>query len=562
MIKKRDFRKTKRNLKKTIDGRSNLVSSPDFSIEELGSLKKEIDLLVVLFMKEGNDLIEEEKNGEEIEDTKEILETFGQIYQTLIREYDALKDSSSIKSIQSVLDTQNEKVLERLNEFSGQISALESRIDRIELSPKDTPLFLKDVTLTKPKLDPQAKEFDPYVQSVPSTSKLAPEVVRAEPQNQYLDVAGFILRHGLISDRKFKFHGDPINYVEFVRHFNTCYADKISDPDILLTCLFDLLEGKALQAVKGYRLIPSADALPKVLETLKSRFGNPRRVQEAMRDKLMSSKRLKDDVDCLSEFLSDLNYYKVTSEYLSVSDIVSPRFVANVIERLPFRLRDLFLDQLASRNLLNRKECWIDELITFVGKRLSILESDLVRNRTHQTQDKPDKSRKPQSKMFFASSNSGHENATSTDCDSSVCSFRNEPKCASKIVKRNVSECFYCSKAGHLIYSCYKFIVESLEKRIKFASDKNLCFSCLRFAHGNSRCPVRSSPGLPQCRKNHHALLCSCPSEGKDMSSKPIHDTENETFCKKVSVGINQSDDAVGVRLHVFPIVISNECGD
>ena len=186
-----------------------------------------------------------------------------------------------------------------------------------------------------------------------------------------------------------------------------------------------------------------------------------------------------------------------------------------------------------------------------------------MRNRTHQTQDKPDKPRKPQSKMVFASSNSDNVNATSTDCDSSGNAFRNEPKCASNIDKRNnVSECFYCSKAGHLIYSCYKFIVESLEKRIKFASDKNLCFSCLRFAHGNSRCPVRSSPRLPQCRKNHHALLCSYPSEGKDMSSKPIHDTKNETSCKKVSVGVNQIDNAVGVRLHVLPIVISNECGD
>jgi len=98
-----------------------------------------------------------------------------------------------------------------------------------------------------------------------------------------------------MGDRKFKFKGDPIKYVEFIRQFNSCYASKISDPNILLTCLFDMLEGKALQAVQGYRQLPSVDALPKILETLKSCFGNPKRVREALRNPLLGAKKLKDD---------------------------------------------------------------------------------------------------------------------------------------------------------------------------------------------------------------------------------------------------------------------------
>ena len=232
----RSFRKSRRDFRKAMDEWSGIVSSGNYSLEELGNLKKDIDLLFVLFMKEGKELIEEKEDQFEIENLKENLETFSQIYQTLIREFDSLNDKSSLKSIELVLDQQNHQVLERLNKFSSQISNLESRIESIEFSSKD--ISRKETPFNpKPELNPQAKEFSQF-SSIPYTSKNIPPVAtKHDPQNQYLDEAGFILRHGLTSDRKFKFNGEPLNYVEFIRHFNTCYVKKISDPDVLSVCL-------------------------------------------------------------------------------------------------------------------------------------------------------------------------------------------------------------------------------------------------------------------------------------------------------------------------------------
>ena len=45
----------------------------------LRGLKKDIDLLFVLFMKEGKELMEEKEDQFEIENLKENLETFSQI---------------------------------------------------------------------------------------------------------------------------------------------------------------------------------------------------------------------------------------------------------------------------------------------------------------------------------------------------------------------------------------------------------------------------------------------------------------------------------------------------
>jgi len=592
----RSFRSAKRDLRKVLGVWSKSVSSDDVSREELSELKGEADLCFLAFVKEGDEMLKAKEGSDEMEDLKETLGDIDQNYHALVREFNSINSRFGLKEFKTALDLQNQTISERLDNFSGTISNLEKRVNSIETSDS--------ITLKGSKLDPSTKEFlpsrtlfsgsdfpcsskqtsalptreqtqaplkdtappcssnqftsQPGLFSVPATKELRSDS-NLSSSSQFMDVAGFILRHGLNSNN-FKFDGNPMEYVAFIRHFNSCYASKISDSDILFTCLFDMLEGRALQAVKGFRQIPSTVALPKVLDTLKTRFGNPRRVQEAMRDKLMSTKRLKDDLDCLAEFLSDLNNYKVTSEYLSVSDFVSPNFISAVIERLPFRLRDLFLDQLAHRDLLNRKECWVDELIAFIEKRISILESDLVRNRNRQAADK-DRSLKQPSKVFFAA-NCSNENVSRVVCNSKASTFRNEPKSATKNVKRNLSECLYCLKPGHLIYSCYNFIAESLEKRTEFASEKNLCISCLRLAHGDSRCPVRSSPRLPQCKKNHHALLCSCSRESKAESFKPVDNAPGAQSCKKVS-GVNHiAKGCGGVRLHVLPVVVSNECGE
>ena len=121
--------------------------------------------------------------------------------------------------------------------------------------------------------------------------------------------------------------------------------------------------------------------------------------------------------------------------------------------------------------------------------------------------------------------------------------------------------CVFCSKPGHRIYYCYSFIAASVEERCNFASSHNLCFSCLRSSHANkSRCPIRSSPRAANCKKDHHALLCSCKFE-KSHSSE----TEQKTVgvpAKVVNLGVSCVSNGVGARLHVLPVVVSNENGE
>ena len=94
-----------------------------------------------------------------------------------------------------------------------------------------------------------------------------------------MDVAGFILRHGLLGDQNFKLNENPVDYMEFTMHYQKCCASKIFDADILMTCLLNMLGRKATQAVKLW-LPPVAKfcTLPKILEVLKTKFGLPQRI--------------------------------------------------------------------------------------------------------------------------------------------------------------------------------------------------------------------------------------------------------------------------------------------
>ena len=256
----------------------------------------------------------------------------------------------------------------------------------------------------------------------------------------------------------------------------------------MLTCLFDMLEGKLLQAVKGYRQIPSAIALSKVLDIMKARFGNPLLVQEAHKEKLLNSKRLKDDADSLSEFLSDLTCSEVVNDYLNLSSVISSSFLSALIDRLPYRLRDLFMDGLADRDLfkdgladrdlLNSKDRWFKSLMRFVEKRTRIHESEIGRKRTQVPSDNPGRSRKPPRKAFVYvnSVDSVSDNAFSRARNFKFNATKNEHQNVKSLKRANAFECLLCSKPGHLIYSCYIFISEVLANRIKFATEKNLLF--------------------------------------------------------------------------------------
>ena len=171
-------------------------------------------------------------------------------------------------------------------------------------------------------------------------------------------------------------------------------------------------------------------------------------------------------------------------EHVNRNNSISWGFMCSLIDLLPFRLRDTFLDKLTCEGLLNSKDKWLDELVKFVEQRVGILESGLTGNRNQGSTDKGAKS----NKLCFAFSNKkSSDSSVSDDADNisvtgkggaekSIQGGSGSGKC--RVQGGSSSEkCIFCSKPGHKIYNCYSFIVASVEKRCKFATSNNLCFT-------------------------------------------------------------------------------------
>ncbi|XP_058977598.1 uncharacterized protein LOC131802148 [Musca domestica] len=106
-------------------------------------------------------------------------------------------------------------------------------------------------------------------------------------------------------------------------------------------------------------------------------------------------------------------------------------------------------------------------------------------------------------------------------------------------VTKNVAQdfvCSHCSKSGHMISTCQRFIVLTPNQRIEQAKQQKLCLNCLSKGHGYIQCPSKYSCRF--CKQRHHSLLHkqsepTCLREEEEPSSSSA--TTHSTFQTKPS---------------------------
>jgi len=68
-----------------------------------------------------------------------------------------------------------------------------------------------------------------------------------------------------------------------------------------------------------------------------------------------------------------------------------------------------------------------------------------------------------------------------------------------------VSQCVNCASNSHSLAKCEKFLLLSVEQRNTLATEKQVCFNCLRSGHFTPKCPSKTR--CKHCRCKHHSLL-------------------------------------------------------
>ncbi|XP_068690840.1 uncharacterized protein [Montipora foliosa] len=75
----------------------------------------------------------------------------------------------------------------------------------------------------------------------------------------------------------------------------------------------------------------------------------------------------------------------------------------------------------------------------------------------------------------------------------------------SKKTSKQQVTCIFCTKTGHQLDLCMKFLVQSTENRLSFVKENKLCFGCLRKGHISSECRRRLV--CSTCNKKHPTCL-------------------------------------------------------
>lgn len=169
----------------------------------------------------------------------------------------------------------------------------------------------------------------------------------------------------------------------------------------------------------------------------------------------------------------------------------------------------------ALKNLQQPVNQWDMLLISILSKKL-----DLYTNRAYQLDRDTDTLPTMEGFISFLEKRAiAFEDSCSSD------NKKNTVQKVSNVVTKTSSSCSFCGGMAHLLHSCPKFKMASIEDRIKFIDDKMLCTMCLKTHTG--KCKFSFSCKI--CKQGHNTLLHkdSDPGPQASISLHSVNSTMN-----------------------------------
>ncbi|XP_071088959.1 uncharacterized protein [Haliotis cracherodii] len=272
-----------------------------------------------------------------------------------------------------------------------------------------------------------------------------------------------------------RFDGDPLHYHAFVASYENS-VKYIYDDGVKLNLLRSLCVGRALDCTDHCLLKPSDEGLRSALLTLKERFGTNGVVVQAWVRKV-TVRRARVEVGKLEEYADDLdNCHQALKALGYLNEMNNQATLKSIVEKLP-----RFLQQRWAREVyklrMNGNMPALQDLTRFV-RAAAIEVNDPVFGMVDRQQT-----------LTQSRENPGNR--------SRVLMLRGTSR----------NKCWNCPD-DHWPDECPVFQNLSPSERLKRATEKRVCFSCLKIAgkgHKATTCTRRRQ--CPNCDAVHHRLL-------------------------------------------------------
>lgn len=309
-----------------------------------------------------------------------------------------------------------------------------------------------------------------------------------------------------------KFKGDPIEYVSFMRAFESRILPNVSNSSSKLYYLEQLLEGEARDLIGGCMYIDSEQGYLEARKLLHREYGDPFKVATAYIKKATNWPTIKPNdghgLKQLSYFLTKCVNAMQGIEHMCVLNH-APNMQSIVI-RLPVFLQNKWRDHVCRVRQSNESQnVNFEDLVSFVTRQAESM-NDPIYSREALGQTGVTK-RERQNTSSYATN-----------------------------VSSPVKQCIVCD-SNHDLDNCTKFKGMSLAERRDLLKSNRMCYSCYGRNHMSKNCFRKRTCKV--CGKKHPTLLhdpdfsvsfSRKPQEkavaAKDLSSKE-RSTEPESTC-------------------------------
>ncbi|XP_058978635.1 uncharacterized protein LOC131802432 [Musca domestica] len=413
---------------------------------------------------------------------------------------------------EQVQGSQRDTTIEELKQQRGSSKGkLECRLGIVESHYKQASYYQSQIERLSPRDNGRAEIEELYV-------SIKTKILTQIGQGRRPSIAdqSFVLPHvpsnRLPSLKLPKFDGKYLEYKNFINMFNNLVHN---DPNIstsekfnhLLSCL----SGEALATIKAFQV--TDENYSSALKRLKERYDNDTLIFlenvtsmfELPKSNKPVPKQLRNIVDTISALYSSL---KSLGSFEQICDAFIIHLAMSKVDSETKQRWDEYIDY-------SKLPSWT-ECCSMLDKRCQQLDAQCRRS---------SKQHNPTITTNYSHSNNQKQHS---------------------FVTKNVAQdfvCSHCSKSGHMISTCQRFIVLTPNQRIEQAKQQKLCLNCLSKGHGYIQCPSKYSCRF--CKQRHHSLLhkqseptCLREEEEPSSSSAATHSTFQNKPSPQVSAVI------------------------
>ena len=291
------------------------------------------------------------------------------------------------------------------------------------------------------------------------------------------------------------FKGEPIEYSDWKFSFYALVDRKCISASDKMYYLRRYIEGHAEEAICGLFLHSSEEAYDRAWKILDERFGHPFVITKAYRSKLQQWPKINSkDYRGLQSFADFLSSIEAAMNSIQGLNILND-FTEN--QKLLAKLPDWLISRWNREVNTHLKETKVypnfTTFVSFVSEEANlgcnpISSCSAVKEveALHGIQ-RDNRQKDTREKTIFLS-NQGTEASPNSK----------------KTSKQQVT-CTFCTKNGHQLDVCMKFLEQSTENRLSFVKENKLCFGCLKKGHVSSECLRRLV--CSRCNKKHPTCL-------------------------------------------------------